>query len=52
VKYEEVLHRVMGKRNILHTMKRKKASWTLHIIEVKIEGREEDEKTDAVTGCL
>jgi hypothetical protein len=49
VSNEEVLHRVKGKRNITHTVKRKKANWIGHIlcrkwliqyvIEGKIEGR-------------
>jgi hypothetical protein len=28
----EVLRRVNGKRNILHTLKRKKTNWTGHIL--------------------
>jgi hypothetical protein len=45
----EVLHRVQEERNILHTIKRRKASWIgqmlcrhcllKHVIEGKIEGR-------------
>jgi hypothetical protein len=48
---EEVLHRVNEERNILHTVKRRKANWIghillrnclqKHIIEGKIEGRKE-----------
>jgi len=32
VKYEEVLQRVKEERNILHTMKRRKANWIGHIL--------------------
>jgi hypothetical protein len=32
VKIGEVLHRVKGERNILHTVKRRKADWTGHIL--------------------
>jgi hypothetical protein len=32
VRNEEVLHRVKEERNIIHTMKRKKANWTGHIL--------------------
>jgi hypothetical protein len=49
VRNEEVLHRVKGERNILHTLKRRKANWICHIlrrncllkrvIEGKLEGR-------------
>jgi hypothetical protein len=49
VKNEEVLQRVKEERNILHTIKRRKANWIghilcrncllKHIIERKIEGR-------------
>jgi len=49
VKIEKVLHKVKEERNILHTMKRRKANWighTLrencllkHVIEGKIKGR-------------
>jgi hypothetical protein len=49
VRNEEVLHRVKEERNILHTIKRRKANWIghilrrncllRHIIERKIEGR-------------
>jgi hypothetical protein len=49
VKYEEVLHRVKEERNILHTIKRRKANWIghilsrncllKHVIEGKCEGR-------------
>jgi hypothetical protein len=49
VRNEEVLHRVMEERNILHTIKIRKANWighTLrrncllkHVIEGKLEGR-------------
>jgi len=49
VKNEEVLHRVKGKRNILHTVKIRKANWVghilcrncfiKHVIEGKINGR-------------
>jgi hypothetical protein len=46
---EEVLHRVKEERNILHTIKRRKANWSghilrrncllKHVIEGKLEGR-------------
>jgi hypothetical protein len=46
---EEVLHRVKEERNILHTIKRRKANWIghillrncllIHVIERKLEGR-------------
>src|SRR5215470_11221874 len=49
VRKEEVLHRVKEERNILHTIKRRKANWIghilrrnyllKHVIEGKIEGR-------------
>jgi hypothetical protein len=49
VRNEEVLHRVKEERNILHTIKRRKANWIghilrrncllKHVIEGKIEGR-------------
>jgi hypothetical protein len=49
VRNEEVLHRVKDERNIVHTIKRRKANWIGHIlrrncllklvIEVKLEGR-------------
>jgi hypothetical protein len=45
---EEVLHRVKKERNILHTIKRKKANWTGHIlhrnciIKYVIEGKIEE----------
>jgi hypothetical protein len=49
VRNEEVLHRVKEERNILHTIKRRKANWNCHIlrrncllkhvIEGKLEGR-------------
>jgi hypothetical protein len=49
VRNEEVLHRVKEERNILHTIKRRKANWIVHIlrrkcllkhvIEGKLEGR-------------
>jgi hypothetical protein len=49
VRNEEVLHRVKEERNILHTVKRRKANWIGHIlrrncllkhdVEGKIEGR-------------
>jgi hypothetical protein len=32
VRNEEVLHRVKEERNILHTIKRKKANWISHIL--------------------
>jgi len=32
VKNKEVLHRVKEKRNILHTIKRRKANWIGHIL--------------------
>jgi hypothetical protein len=50
VRNEEVLHRVKEKRNILHTIKGRKANWIgnmlhkkhlKHIIEGKMEGRVE-----------
>jgi hypothetical protein len=50
VRNEEVLHRVKEQRNIIQTVKRKKANWNGHslcgncllkqVIEGKIEGRE------------
>jgi hypothetical protein len=49
VRNEEVLHRVKEERNIVHTIKRRKANWTghisrrncllKHVIEGKLEGR-------------
>jgi hypothetical protein len=49
VRNEEVLHRVKEERNIVHTIKRRKANWICHIlrrncllkhvIEGKVEGR-------------
>jgi hypothetical protein len=46
---EEILHRVQEERNILHTIKRRKANWIghilrrncllKHVIEAKIHGR-------------
>jgi hypothetical protein len=46
VRNEEVLHRVKEVRNILHTIKRRKANWILrkncllkHVIEEKLEKR-------------
>jgi hypothetical protein len=49
VRNEEVLHRVKEERNILHTIKRRKANWIGHILrrncllkhvtEGKLEGR-------------
>jgi hypothetical protein len=49
VRNEEVLHRVNEERNILHTIKRRKANWIdhilrrncllKHVIEGKLEGR-------------
>jgi hypothetical protein len=49
VRNEEVLHRVREERNILHTVKRRKANWVgqilrrycllKHVTEGKIEGR-------------
>jgi hypothetical protein len=49
VRNEEVLHRVKEERNILHTIKRRKATWIgnilhrnyllKHVIEGKLEGR-------------
>jgi hypothetical protein len=49
VRNEEVLHRVKEERNIVHTIKRRKANWIgyilrrncllKHVIEVKIKGR-------------
>jgi hypothetical protein len=51
VRNEEVLHRVKEERNIVHTIKRRKANWIDHIlrrnyllkhaIEGKLEGRRE-----------
>jgi hypothetical protein len=32
VRNEEVLHRVKEERNILHTIKRRKANWIGHIL--------------------
>ena len=32
VRNEEVLHRVKGKRNILHAIKRRKAKWIGHML--------------------
>jgi hypothetical protein len=59
VRNEEVLHRVKEDRNILHTVKRRKANWIghilrrncllKHVIEGKIEGKMEvlkDEEED------
>ena len=34
-RYEEVLHGVMKKRNVLHTTKRRKAIWIGHILHRK-----------------
>jgi hypothetical protein len=49
VRNEEVLHRVKEERNIVHTIKRRKANWIgqilrrncllKHVIEGKIKGR-------------
>jgi hypothetical protein len=49
VRNEEVLHRVKEERNIVHTIKRRKANWIdhilrrncllKHVIEGKLEGR-------------
>jgi hypothetical protein len=49
VRSEEMLHRVMGERNIPYTIKRRKANWIghillrncllKHVIEGKIQGR-------------
>jgi hypothetical protein len=51
VRNEEVLHRVKEERNILHTIKRRKANWIghilrrncllKHVIEGKLEGKTE-----------
>jgi hypothetical protein len=51
VRNEEVLHRVKEDRNIVHTIKRRKAKWIghilrrncllKHVIEGKLEGRRE-----------
>jgi hypothetical protein len=51
VRNEEVLHRVKEERNIVHTIKRRKANWIghilrrncllKHVIEGKLEGRRE-----------
>jgi hypothetical protein len=59
VRNEEVLHRVKEERNILHTIKRRKANWIghilprncplKHVIEGKLKGRiemTEDEGED------
>jgi hypothetical protein len=35
VRNEELLHRVMGERNILHAVKRRKANWIGHILSRK-----------------
>jgi hypothetical protein len=35
VKNEEVFHRAKGERNILRTMKRRKANWFVHILRGK-----------------
>jgi hypothetical protein len=32
VRNEEVIHRVKGERNIVHTIKRRKANWIGHIL--------------------
>jgi hypothetical protein len=32
VRNEEVLHRIKGERNIIHTVKRRKANWVGHIL--------------------
>jgi inosine/xanthosine triphosphate pyrophosphatase family protein len=32
VRNEEVLHRVKEERNIVHTIKRRKANWICHIV--------------------
>jgi hypothetical protein len=32
VRNDEVLHRVKGERNILHTIKRRRANWIGHIL--------------------
>jgi hypothetical protein len=32
VRNEEVLHRVKEERNIVHTIKRRKANWIVHIL--------------------
>jgi hypothetical protein len=55
---EEVLHRVKEERNILHTIKRRKANWIghillrncllKHVIERKLEGRKD--RNDGKTG--
>jgi hypothetical protein len=49
VRHEEVLHRIKEERNIVHTIKRRKANWIghilrrncllKHVIEGKLEGR-------------
>jgi hypothetical protein len=49
VKNEEVLQRVKGQRNILHTVKRRKVNWNghilgrncllKHVVEGKVQGR-------------
>jgi len=56
VKNEEVLHTVKEERNILHTIKRRKANWIGHILRRNcllkhvIEGKIEDRRE--VTGRL
>jgi hypothetical protein len=49
VRNEEVLHRVKEERNIVHTIKRRKANWIGHILrrnclEGKIEVTEDEEE--------
>ena len=47
VRNEEVLHRVMEDRNILHTIETRKTNWSVHILrkncllEYVIEGKTE-----------
>jgi hypothetical protein len=65
VRNKKVLHRVEGDKNVLHTVKRRKANWTGHIlrwnglvkhfIEGKIRGKDRSDgkvgkKTSAATG--
>jgi hypothetical protein len=55
VKNTEVLKSVKEERNILYTIKRRKANWICHVLrrncvlkyvtEGKIEGKKEDEET-------
>jgi hypothetical protein len=55
VRNEKVLHRVKEERNILHTIKRRKANWTGHILRRNcllkhvIEGNRRKERNDGKT---